>query len=92
MTIFLYYLAVVNIISAIVCFTDKILAIKHKQRIREKTLFLFSIVGGSVGMFFAMHLCRHKTKHKRFMIGIPIIIILQFALLTILIHKGIIFV
>ena len=92
MIIVWYYLAAINIIAAIVCITDKCLAIKDKWRISEKTLFLLSIIGGSLGMYCVMKLCRHKTLHMRFMIGIPIIIFLQIFLLTILIHKGIIIV
>ena len=84
------YLLFVNIVSAIICFTDKLFAAKHMYRISEKTLFVLSFIGGSVGMYCAMKLCRHKTKHKRFMIGIPIIIFFQIILLTLLIYKGII--
>lgn len=90
MIIFAYYLLAINIAAAIICFVDKHLAKKQKWRISEKTLFFISALGGSIGMYLAMKLVRHKTKHKRFMLGIPIIIILQILLLTILVHKGII--
>lgn len=90
MIILAYYLLAVNLVAAVVCFVDKSLAKRKRWRIREKTLFVLSAIGGSMGMYLAMKLSRHKTKHKRFMIGIPLIIIFQILLLTILIHKGII--
>ena len=78
--IFLAYIAVISIISIIVCIYDKIAA-KHnpKHRTREATLLLLSAIGGSVAMLITMLLIRHKTKHMKFMIGIPLIILLQAA-------------
>jgi uncharacterized membrane protein YsdA (DUF1294 family) len=80
MKIFLYYLAAISLISVIVCIYDKIAA-KHnpKHRTREATLLLLSALGGSVAMFITMQLIRHKTKHVKFMVGIPLIIIAQIA-------------
>lgn len=78
--IFLGYLAAISLISIVVCIYDKIAA-KHnpKHRTREATLLLLSALGGSVAMLLTMFLIRHKTKHMKFMVGIPIIIILQVA-------------
>ena len=78
--IFLGYIAIISIISIIVCIYDKIAA-KHnpKHRTREATLLLLSALGGSVAMLITMLLIRHKTKHMKFMIGIPLIIIIQVA-------------
>ena len=73
------YLLAVSVIAMIVTMVDKARAIKKKSRIRERTLFIWSILGGSVAMYLTMLGIRHKTKHKRFMIGIPFIIILQAA-------------
>ena len=79
--IFLGYIALISIISIIVCIYDKIAA-KHnpKHRTREATLLLLSAIGGSVAMLITMLLIRHKTKHMKFMIGIPLIILLQAAI------------
>ena len=57
---------------------------KHnpRHRTREATLLLLSALGGSVAMFVTMLLIRHKTKHKKFMIGIPAILVLQLALIA----------
>ena len=76
------YLCVISLVSIIVCCYDKIAA-KHnpKHRTREATLLWLSALGGSVAMFITMKLIRHKTKHKKFMIGIPAIIILQLAII-----------
>ncbi len=76
----LIYLAIISIISIVVCIYDKFAA-KHnpKHRTREATLLLLSALGGSVAMFITMQLIRHKTKHVKFMLGIPLIIIAQIA-------------
>lgn len=80
---FYLYLLFINVIAVIVCFTDKIKAKNGSYRIPERTLFVISILGGSFGMYVAMKTIRHKTKHNRFMIGIPLIMILQVLLLLI---------
>ena len=75
------YLIAISVISVVVCIYDKIAA-KHnpRHRTREATLLLLSALGGSVAMFITMQLIRHKTKHAKFMIGIPVIFVLQVAL------------
>lgn len=71
------YLGIVNVAGFILPAVDKRRAKKDKWRIKESTLFLISALGGSVAMYISMRLFHHKTKHKRFMIGIPVIIVLQ---------------
>lgn len=73
------YFGCVSIVGFILPAVDKRRAKKDKWRIRESTLFLISALGGSVAMYISMRLFHHKTKHKRFMIGIPVIIVLQIA-------------
>ena len=75
----LIYLAIISVISVAACVYDKIISKLNKVglRIPEKILFILSALGGSVAMFATMLIVRHKTKHKRFMIGIPVIIALQ---------------
>ena len=77
---FIGYLVAVSIVSVIVCIYDKYAA-KHrpKHRTPEATLLLLSAIGGSVAMFATMQIIRHKTKHVKFMLGIPLIIIAQVA-------------
>lgn len=75
--ILLIYLVVINIISIIVTIYDKMCAVKGKWRVKESTLLFLSALGGSVGMFITMQLIRHKTRHLKFMLGIPLIFICQ---------------
>ena len=85
------YVAVISLLSIIVCVYDKKISKRNnvKLRIPEKSLFIWSALGGSVAMYITMHLIRHKTKHVSFMVGIPVIIVLQVALIGALIYFGI---
>ena len=71
------WLAAVSVITAAVTVADKIKAKKGSRRVPEKTLILLALLGGSVAEYFTMRLIRHKTLHKKFMVGLPLIIILQ---------------
>ena len=84
----LIYLGVISLISVIVCVADKSRAKKGKWRVRESTLFLLSALGGSLAMYITMLAIRHKTLHKRFMIGIPLIIIIQAAAVVLFYFKN----
>ena len=80
--IFLVYIIVISVISFILPIVDKKKAKKGKWRIKERTLFLFSGLGGSLAMYLSMVFFRHKTKHKSFMIGIPVIFFVQVAIVV----------
>lgn len=75
--IIIIYLIIINITAFILMLVDKRKAIKHKWRISEATLLGSAIIGGSIGMLSGMYLFRHKTKHLKFKLGGPIILILQ---------------
>lgn len=60
---------------------DKIHAIKKLRRVPEAVLFTVALIGGSLGIFLGMYTCRHKTRHLKFVIGIPLILIAQIVLL-----------
>ena len=77
---YLIYFICINLISVAVGITDKRKAIKGSRRVSEKTLFALCFLGGSVGMYLTMKAVRHKTLHKRFMIGVPLIFLLQIAI------------
>ncbi len=79
----LLYVCLINLVGFIWMGLDKWKA-KHKRwRIAEKTFFLISILGGSLGTWAGMYLFRHKTRHWYFVVGIPVILGLQiFFLLT----------
>ena len=74
------YLLAVNIVTFILYGIDKYKAKKGRWRISEATLLLIAVIGGSIGAWAGMRLWHHKTKHKKFKYGIPIIIILQVAI------------
>ena len=74
------YLIIINILGFLIMGMDKRRAKKHLYRIPEKTLFSVAIIGGSIGSILGMYHFRHKTKHKSFVVGMPIIVILQIIL------------
>lgn len=73
------YLIVMNIAGLSVMGIDKRRAIRHVWRIPEKTIFLISLLGGSLGTWAGMYLFRHKTRHWYFVVGIPFILLFQIA-------------
>ena len=81
LSIVLAYFLIISLISMVVCIYDKKISKKNRVELRtpEKTLLLLSALGGSVAMFITMLIVRHKTKHIKFMLGIPLIMILQAA-------------
>ena len=75
-----WYFLGISALATVITLYDK-LAAKHKgRRVPEKTLFLTAVLGGSAAMLLTMYLIRHKTKHKRFMLGLPLIIAAQIAI------------
>lgn len=74
------YFIIMNIAGLLVMYMDKHKARKHKWRIPEKTLFIVSLLGGSIGTWSGMYIFRHKTKHWYFVVGMPLILILQTGL------------
>ena len=81
MTIFIIYLIIINITTFVVFAVDKIRAIRGAWRTSEATLFGLSLAGGSLGGILAMQICRHKTKHLSFTLGLPLILIVQIVIL-----------
>jgi uncharacterized membrane protein YsdA (DUF1294 family) len=78
---FIYgYFASISLVAIFATIIDKRAAIRKSRRISERALIFISVLGGSAAMFLMMKLIRHKTKHVKFMVGIPIIIILQIAI------------
>ena len=74
------YLLAVNIVTFLLYGIDKYKATKGKWRRSEATLLTMAAIGGSIGAWAGMRLWHHKTMHKKFKYGIPVIIILQVAL------------
>ena len=73
----LVYLGVLSLLAVILTVLDKKRAQNGKWRIRESTLLLVSALGGSLAMYLTMRSIHHKTRHKKFMIGIPVRLVLQ---------------
>ena len=82
MEIFLLYFIIISFLTILVTVYDKKVSKKQgKRRISEKALMILAIMGGSIVEYLTMLKIRHKTKHKKLMIGLPVIIILQLALI-----------
>lgn len=82
--ILIRYFFGISALSVIMTVSDKVLAIRRKRRISEKTLMILGLFGGAAAMYLTMLLIRHKTLHKKFMIGLPIIILFQIFLVAFL--------
>lgn len=85
--IVLWYLLMINLFTMYTFFLDKSKAKNKKWRIKERTLFLLSVFGGSIGAILGMKLFKHKTKHWYFKYGIPIILMMQVILVIYLFIK-----
>lgn len=79
------YVLIINIIGFLMMYLDKQKAIHHRYRIKEATLFLIAIIGGGLGSLLGMYVFHHKTKKWYFMIGIPLILVIEIAIYLILI-------
>ena len=71
------YLIIINAFAFILMLADKLFAKKKMWRIPEATLIGTAVIGGSVGALAGMYLARHKTRHLKFAIGIPVILAVQ---------------
>ena len=85
----LYYLIGINAISFVVYGIDKLKAKKGKWRITESTLLLLAIIYGSIGAWFGIKVWHHKTLHKKFKYGIPLIVIAQIAIAVYIFRENI---
>ena len=83
----LIYLALISLVAIIITVADKYAAKKGMWRIPEATLMLIGLLGGATAMFITMRTVRHKTKHKKFMIGLPLLIALHAALICLIVFK-----
>ena len=82
-----FYFTLISLITATVTLADKIKAKKGAFRVPENTLIILALFGGSVAEYFTMRLIRHKTLHKKFMIGLPLIIIFQLLLMMLIFSR-----
>ena len=85
MKYFLLYLLLINAAAFLLMLVDKLKAKKGRWRIPESTLLLLAVVGGSMGAWCGVRLWHHKTLHKKFKYGIPLIMAIQIGLILYLI-------
>ena len=76
-----YYLIVLNIVTFFVYGIDKWKAKQGSWRISEATLLILAVIGGSIGALLGMKIWHHKTMHKKFKYGLPLILLVQIALI-----------
>lgn len=81
------YLCIINALAFLLMLIDKQKAKKNRWRIPEATLLGVSAIGGSVGGLLGMCLLRHKTLHKRFSIGIPLMLVAHLAIAYLLFFR-----
>ncbi|MGN0522211.1 MAG: DUF1294 domain-containing protein [Eubacterium sp.] len=81
------YLLIISFLSSLLTVLDKRKAVKNKRRISENTLILTALIGGAFTEYITMKLIRHKTLHKKFMIGLPCIIIFHIVILILIFLK-----
>lgn len=81
------YFIIMNIFTFILYFADKRKAINHRWRIPEATLLATAFAGGSFGAFSAMRVFRHKTKHLKFTLTVPLMMILHAVFLIFVVIK-----
>ena len=84
--IILIYLVAVNLLTFFLFGIDKWKAQRNKWRIQESTLMWLSVFGGSIGALLGMRVWHHKTLHKKFKFGVPLILLVQVALIAIIIY------
>ncbi|MBR6892912.1 MAG: DUF1294 domain-containing protein [Bacteroidaceae bacterium] len=84
--IIVIYLIVINVVTFFIYGIDKWKAMRSKWRISEAMLLGLAVIGGSIGAWLGMKVWHHKTMHKKFKYGIPLILIVQITLLALYWH------
>lgn len=85
--ILILYVIIMNIAGFAAMGIDKRRAIKHAWRIPEARLFLFALLGGSIGSILGMYAFRHKTRHWYFVLGLPAVFILQVSAFILILYR-----
>lgn len=90
-TLLIVYILTINLIGFMLMGIDKYKAKKRAFRIPEATLFIVAVIGGSIGSILGMKLFRHKTRHRRFVWGMPAILIFQVIIILLVINAPVTF-
>ena len=77
--IILLYALIINLTSFLLMGADKRAARRKRPRVSERTFMLFAVIGGSIGVLLGMRCFRHKTLHRKFTVGVPLILAAQLA-------------
>ena len=85
--IIIYILIIINVLTFLVYGIDKWKAKQGRWRISEATLLSLAVIGGSIGALLGMKVWHHKTMHKKFKYGLPLILLVQIALIYLIIQK-----
>lgn len=78
----LVYLAFISITTIVITIIDKINAKQGSRRIPEDFLLTLALLGGSIAEYFTMKIIRHKTRHNKFMVGLPVLIAIQISIIV----------
>ena len=81
------YLMIVNIVAFAAMGTDKYRAQRNKWRISETSIFVLGLIGGGTGILFGMRFFHHKTKHLKFTLGIPAVVMINAVMLGYILQK-----
>lgn len=84
--VLIFYLGAISLITVVATCLDKFFAKRDMRRISEKALILLAVFGGSIAEYVTMRLIRHKTLHKKFMLGLPLITLLQVGFVFLLLY------
>ena len=76
------YLALISILAAVITIIDKINAKTDSRRIPEDFLLTLGLLGGSLSEYITMKLIRHKTRHNKFMVGLPVLLLIQITIIA----------
>ena len=87
MKFLLLYLLIVNAAGFLVMTADKFFARNNLWRIPERTLMTLALIGGSIGVLIAMYAVRHKTRHAKFYLGVPAILVCQIGIVLFFLVK-----
>ena len=77
MKVILFYLLIMNAAGFLVMTADNLFSKSNAWRVPERNLLGVAAIGGSIGVWLAMYMLRHKTKHMKFVIGVPVILAIQ---------------
>ena len=84
-TVYGWYLACMNLLAFSLCGVDKLKARRNRWRIPETTLFLVSGVGGAWGFLAGMMLFRHKTRKAKFVVGVPVMLVIHCVIVAVIV-------